>query len=389
MQTKSQNLRRIVLYEYTCSGGLLAAAHSIDASSLMREGWAMLTALATDLAALPGTRVQVMVDHRGLPGPLPGCDLIAVHSPNDECSALCRLAAQADWTMVIAPEFDGILHPRCRWVELHGGHLLGPSSDLVALASDKHATADHLDRHGVRTPRGLLWRPGDRLPFALPCPVVIKPNDGAGSQDTYICTEMSQVHATLQHYQRPARIESLVDGSAASVAFLCGPPACFALPACSQRLQMGSSIAYVGGALPLPDGLNKRAIDIARQAIETFPQSFGYIGVDVVLGKSPDGSHDHVIEINPRLTTSYVGLRAASQSNLAASLLAVAEGHRPHLSFGTDAIEFDADGIVRRAVECGDLSQLSFSSDVARQKSLCGPTSSEIQSDDKSSHSKS
>ena len=341
-------MRRIVVYEYTCSGGLLTAAQDGDAISLMCEGWAMLSALATDLAALPHMCVQVIVDHRGLPGPLPGCEPVIVHTPDDECSALCRFAELADWTIVIAPEFDGILQQRCRWVEASGGRLLGPSSDLVALAGDKHATAEHLGRHNVRTPRGLLWHPGECLPSPLPCPVVIKPNDGAGSQETYVCTAVSQAHAILARYERPARIESLVDGLPASVTFLCGPAECVALPACSQRLQKDRGITYAGGALPLPNELNQRATIVARRAVETLRQPIGFVGVDLILGNKNDGSEDYPIEINPRMTTSYVGLRAASQVNLAEAMIAVAEGRRPYLSFRADAIEFDADGEVRR-----------------------------------------
>jgi hypothetical protein len=348
MQRPTQILRRIVLYEYTCSGGLPTCTRPGDAASLIREGWAMLSALATDLAAIAGTHVQVIRDHHGLPGPLPGCELVHVDTPGEECSALCRSAAQADWTIIIAPEFDGILHHRCRSVEDNGGRLLGPSSDLVALLSDKHATIEHLRRHGIRTPNGSLWRPGDSLPTCLPGPVVIKPNDGAGSQEAFICRDASQLHDTLTGYRQPARIESFVDGFAASLAFLCGPAGCVALPACSQRLRMGRKISYAGGALPLPEELNERATTIARRAIETLPQTFGFIGVDLVLGKEGDGAADYVIEINPRLTTSYVGLRAASQVNLAEAMIAVAEGRRPQLSFAPDAIQFDADGTVRR-----------------------------------------
>ena len=51
------------------------------------------------------------------------------------------------------------------------------------------------------------------------------------------------------------------------------------------------------------------------------PGLSGYVGVDVVLGN--DG-RDWAIEINPRLTTSYVGLRALAGFNLAEAMLAVA-----------------------------------------------------------------
>jgi predicted ATP-grasp superfamily ATP-dependent carboligase len=74
----------------------------------------------------------------------------------------------------------------------------------------------------------------------------------------------------------------------------------------------------------------------------------GYLGVDLVLG--PNASTDKVIEINPRLTTSYVGLRAAIESdkNLAAAMLATCCREPYNLSFRPATIEFDCHGTVRR-----------------------------------------
>ena len=55
---------------------------------------------------------------------------------------------------------------------------------------------------------------------------------------------------------------------------------------------------------------------------------------------------DAVIEINPRLTTSYVGLRTAATSNLAEAMWRVAQGELQPIEFSDRAIEFDASGNV-------------------------------------------
>ena len=83
-------------------------------------------------------------------------------------------------------------------------------------------------------------------------------------------------------------------------------------------------------------------------AIEALPEPTGYLGIDLVLGPDPGGADDVVIEINPRLTTSYVGLRAAAAEgvNLAAAMLDVRLGRRPWLSFQPVGLQFDPDGRV-------------------------------------------
>jgi hypothetical protein len=64
------------------------------------------------------------------------------------------------------------------------------------------------------------------------------------------------------------------------------------------------------------------------------------------LGSNTDGRDDVVVEINPRLTTSYVGLRAAAaaDANLAAAILAVCQGRTPRLSFLPIEVEYEPNG---------------------------------------------
>ena len=72
----------------------------------------------------------------------------------------------------------------------------------------------------------------------------------------------------------------------------------------------------------------------------------GFVGVDLVLGREPDGSEDFVIEVNPRLTTSYVGLRAAARSNLAEVMVNIANGATASIEYTDRPIEFDTSGNV-------------------------------------------
>ena len=84
-------------------------------------------------------------------------------------------------------------------------------------------------------------------------------------------------------------------------------------------------------------------IELARRAVEVVPGLQGYVGVDLVLGE-----HPQVIEINPRLTTSYVGLRRFVRNNLMRVMLDLLDGaDAPRLDCQPFAIEFRPDGAVR------------------------------------------
>src|SRR4051794_29477035 len=109
---------------------------ALPPASLLAEGRAMLTALAADFLALGHVSVDVLGDPV-TPLELPGCTVHPNVTPEQGRSAISSLSADADWTVIVAPEFGGILYERCRAVEASGGRLLGPSSRIVALTADK------------------------------------------------------------------------------------------------------------------------------------------------------------------------------------------------------------------------------------------------------------
>ena len=66
---------------------------------------------------------------------------------------------------------------------------------------------------------------------------------------------------------------------------------------------------------PLDPDLRQRALKLAKNVVDASPNLIGYVGIDMVLADDP--CDDVMIEINPRLTTSYCFLREWSKENLA------------------------------------------------------------------------
>lgn len=301
-------MTRVFVYEYVTAIG--ARGDEPLAPSLLAEGRAMRDAAIEDFAAITGIEVLTVA-----------CD--------DE-SSIRETARSADYALVIAPETDGILEERCRWALESGTLLLSPTLETIRLTSDKLTLAQHFARRGVPHPR--TWPLGDQ-PNDL-FPIVVKPRDGAGSQNTFTYSPRQAGGYMVQE---------LINGIPASVAFLIGTNQHIALLPCRQHLSDDGRLRYLGGSLPLPDHLAKRALSLAEQAIISVPGLQGYVGVDLVL--ADNSTRDCVIEINPRLTTSYVGLRRAARFNIAEALLQVARGDcLPTLPWRPDFIAFHADG---------------------------------------------
>ena len=334
----------VFLYEWVTGGGLVEETGSFP-ESLLAEGSAMLTALAEDFVSLDDCQVSVLRDIRIDDLRFPQCDVTEVHSRAHHEEEIARLAAGADHTILIAPELDGILEQTVSIASRAGGNLLGPSTDFVKLTADKHRTCQVCAEAGIRTPQAvLLAADAERLPTDFNYPGVLKPVLGAGSQHTFL---VSSARDEPPPYPWPRRLEEYCVGMPVSVSFLCGPDHRVPLLPCRQKLSSDDRLRYLGGSLLLEEELAQRATELAEKVLATLPPALGYVGVDLVLGRAQDGSEDYFVEVNPRLTTSYVGLRAAAEGNIASALLANALGQVSSLNFRTEPLEFSADGMIQ------------------------------------------
>ncbi len=346
----------IFVYEHVCGGGMSGQPLP---DSLAHEGWAMLASIVDDFARVEACEVTTTLDSRFADRPLPA--RCVAPPQGDETDLFRRLAAQADWTLVIAPEFDGILLDRVRCVEQVGGRLLGPSSIGVAATADKHQCARLLADAGVPVVEGHVVQvaelAADRMPVKPPA--VLKPRDGAGSQNTFLIRDANSVErvrrdAIAGGLCGEALLQPFVPGLAASVSLLIGARGPVPLLAGEQLLSTDGRFQYLGGRMPLSPELTECAIAIACRAVAVIPGLRGFVGVDLSLNSTSQqpeiasvatSTSTTVIEINPRLTTSYVGLRALAHGNLAEQMLRLAEGEVVEpAAWRGGTVGFSADG---------------------------------------------
>ena len=341
----------VLVYEFFSAGGSSQWQETVETASLLREGAAMVAAVADDLVRLENVNPVVIQDRR-LSGGMrqQAGDVVWVADSQSEQREFDRLVTQADWTILVAPEWDDILLQRARRCLQRGGRLLGPGPELIQLAADKGALAHYLQQHDLPVPSGHALQHGDPLPDSFDYPAVLKPRFGAGSAG--ICwvndpTDQVAWDASFDEY----RMESYCPGVPISVAVLMGPAGNIVLPPCYQSLSQDHTFLYLGGQVPINDELVERAQRLAHRVAAVLPGGVGYVGLDMVLGE--DAQQDVLIEVNPRLTTSYVGLSALVNGNLAEGILRVAEGLAWPVSFKSDPVRFDASGrIMAAAMDC-------------------------------------
>jgi predicted ATP-grasp superfamily ATP-dependent carboligase len=313
------SLPHIFVHEFITGGGWRPGELP---HGLAGEAAAMLLALLADFRAWGAVHTVTTLDHRLDSLSLPADEIVYV-APGQYQAAFSALLAQSDAALIIAPETDGILAGLSAMVEKAGIPLLGSNSVAVAIAGDKAICYERFCQAGLPTPltRQTHFAAAPQVADEMGYPLVTKPLDGVGCEGVCLVTGpagLAAALALLHHATRHEEIilQSFVAGTHASVSLLVAEGRALALSLNGQDIENGCPFAYRGGIVPLTHPAAARAFEVAQAAVGLVPGLQGYAGVDLVLTQE----EALLIEINPRLTTSYIGLRRALQLNLAQAI---------------------------------------------------------------------
>ncbi len=280
----------------------------------------MLRALLTDLAELPSVSVCVMLD--------PLCRNIAdefeveIYTVQESRALTEQFAgclADVDAVWPIAPEFDDILETYSRLVEQAGKRLLNSSAEAVALTANKWRTYEVLHSAPVATP--FTQRLCSDTIFC-PGTWVIKPIDGVGCSNTYKIANALEFEQTLALLDAPERflLQPYLEGDNQSLSVFFergrGLLLCVNRQIIYQSERQFKLLACEVNALSISPAYEQLIFSIAK----AIPGLSGYVGIDLIV----DNDKIFVLEINPRLTSSYAGLREALGINCAEWVLGLA-----------------------------------------------------------------
>jgi tyramine---L-glutamate ligase len=306
---------QIFAWEYLTSGGGRALGAS---ASMMAEGGMMIRALTRDLAAIPEVRTRIAHDPAVDLGALPAA--IETISASDPLPAWQQIVRSVEAVWPIAPETGGILEEATRLVLRSERILLGSRLDALAIARSKIATVHHLAAQEL--PVVPTFALGDPLPRAAGG-WVVKPDDGAGATDTYRFSEAGALRRWAA--ERGAGgwiVQPLIPGIAASLTILAQDGAGWLLSCNLQHVDCAEdSFTYRGGVVGGAEERRRAYEPLAEGIAAALPGLWGLIGVDLIDGR--DGPL--LLEVNPRLTTSYAGLAESIGINPAALVVALRE----------------------------------------------------------------
>ena len=321
---------KLLVYEHVSGGGF--AGEAIPPSVLC-EGFAMLRTLTADFKAA-GHSVTTALDSRiaKLNPPVEADCVVPVFSSQEAQVNFKKMAEQADAAYVIAPETDGVLRSLVELVEQTGTASLNCPAGAIEKVSDKAVFYECLRELGLPLPKTIMFGVTDALNKivetiggSLELPLIFKPSDGVSCGGLSVARNENQVAAAVSKIKRETAsksflVQELINGAAASVSMLStgNHVAPVSLNQQDVTLKTPEAISmYSGGVVPFEHPLRAEAFAVAEKIAKSFPSLRGYIGVDFVLTES----EAMPIEVNPRLTTSYVGLRRTVSFNPAQAIL--------------------------------------------------------------------
>ena len=329
---------KVIVYEHASGGGY--AGQSIP-QSILSEGFGMLRCLVADFKAA-GHEVTVLLDSRlsKLNPPINANCIVPIFYPEEPKRFIKNTAKINDAIYIIAPETKQTLQSLVEVSEGTGKVSLNCESQSIKRAANKTVFFETLQKLGVLPKTTLLNLDEDLAKVKLTIkkelcyPIVLKPADGVGCSGLSLVDQETQLANAIKKISAISTIrrfiaQEFIRGQAASVSLLSTGKKAVSLSLNKQNIVFASSngaSSYEGGTVPFDHWLKQEAFSISQKLVENFPGLRGYTGIDLVLTEHKV----FVVDVNPRLTTSYIGLHMVEEFNIAQALLdAVLKGILP------------------------------------------------------------
>ncbi|MBK8817457.1 MAG: ATP-grasp domain-containing protein [Methylococcaceae bacterium] len=312
------NKLKILVVEYITGGGF----NKDDLPGhLANEGLLMLEALVNCLQSINGIELTGMLDSRlvdRLSIKLHNCTIVKPQQTFEQ--EFTKLIQTCDAVWPIAPESNGVLQTLCEIVESSGKLLLNSSASAVTLSGNKWLTFKCLQQHSINCVETNLL---DNFEYSSG-EWIIKPIDGVGCENSFLIGDrqaFDEVAANL--HKLDFIIQPHLKGEKTSLSCLFKQGQGWLICANRQHFKIIDRQYHLTGITVNYSADISHYLDLVEEVAKAIPELWGYAGIDLI--ETEDKIL--VLEINPRLTTSFVGIKQACGINCAESVLSLVQGN--------------------------------------------------------------
>lgn len=223
-----------------------------------------------------------------------------------------KLSKECDAALVIAP--DEILGDLTEIIEKNSVNL-GCPSDSIRLCADKLECTRILSHAGIPVPETIgSGEYGVGYNGDFNGDFVIKPRFGCASEGIY--------RSKRGKIKEGFIATAFVEGEHLSVSLITGKTQ-LPLTVNRQLIEIKDNFSYKGSVVPYHCERNGEIIDVAKKTARILGCR-GYSGIDIVLGDKP-----YVVDVNPRPTSSIIGISKVMETQIADLILKSKFGELP------------------------------------------------------------
>ena len=220
----------------------------------------------------------------------------------------------------------------------------------IKRVSSKMSVNRILMRSGLKVPETVLVDIHERIEVIrrlageMGYPLFFKPVDGVGCCGLSLVKDEKEVVGAVNKVAQESSAgvfvaQKVVEGKPVSVCVVSTGDKAVGVTLNRQRVTLASPAgvsSYDGGEVPLIHPLETEALKVAERAVEAIGGLRGYVGVDMIL----NDEEPVVIEINPRLTTSYIGLKRVADFNIVDLIVDAVISRKLPADFQTSGFSF-------------------------------------------------
>jgi len=327
--------KKLFVFEFITGGGY---NQEEIPPSLFCEAYGMLRGLISDFKELD-FEIATLLDYRIFPFSdyLNIKTIIKVDKQDNYIEKFEQMVKLNESCFIIAPEFSNILYNLTKIVKYNNKELLSIDLEGIILGTSKTTTYQFFKSNKVKTPDTYSLPPRGNYfdsDFVLQkfneirSPIIIKPEDGVGADAIYYFENESQI---LDFFRSPQKqldithnyiLQNFIEGEDLSISLIGdGKSAPLILTINYQDIRLKNLNAvsnYLGGHTPI-EQQDKIKAEIRNLLQKINLNKFiGYFGIDLI---RKENGELYFIEINPRLTTSYIGIRNVIDINPAKLIL--------------------------------------------------------------------
>ena len=300
-------IKKIFVCEFVTAGGfnqLELPAGLVAEGKLMRDALLQnLSTLQYEISTTTDARIESPIVEKN----------INIHPHDDVWKIWSEQIEAVDAVWLIAPETNGLLQKLTEIAVKRGKLVIGCGTSAINLTSEKLVTYRMLQQASIDTIPTYTIENWPQSPGRW----LTKPNNGAGCEDTVLFNTANDLADWLEQYNKQSShvIQPYIEGIAASISCVMHKGRAQVLSCNTQMISVEhNQLSFNGSQINGQSDLWQPFESIAQQIAAVNLELNGYVGIDVIVD-AEDRNQITVVEINPRLTTSYAGLAEATGQN--------------------------------------------------------------------------